>query len=369
MGKVRPDIAIGVNIPDLYTASRRLRARGVYIRTAMALHGIAADLLADVNREVNVLDAVIATNRLVCHLCTDLAGMPPTRVLYAPYGVDVAGLAKLPLSAAADVLRMAWVGRLEQDQKRVHGIAAILGGLDAIGFKYRLIIAGDGPERQPLLDALNPWIQAGRVEYLGVVPPRDVGPRVYAQSDALLLTSSWETGPIVIWEAMAAGLAVVSSRYVGSGLEGALKHEKNSLLFNVGDYRAASIQVARLGDVGMRTAIAAAGRQMVAERYSIGQSVRAWAGCVGELRRMPPLPATAPAVGPRPAGRLDRWFGVGLAESMRRTLGIRFAHASAGGEWPHTAAVSADEAALFEKAVRLDVSPRTSRPRQEGRSS
>ena len=54
------------------------------------------------------------------------------------------------------------------------------------------------------------------------------------------------------------------------------------------------------------------------------------------------------------AGRLDRLAGVGTAESIRAALGISFRHASAGGEWPHTAAPGADEPSLLRLAAQLD---------------
>lgn len=336
LDQVRPEVAIGVNIADLYPASQRLRARGVYVRTVLALHGIAADLFDDVQREAEVLDAVIATNRLACRLCVEHAGMPAERVLYAPYGVDVDGLGALPRPPSGEALRIAWVGRLEQDQKRVDSIPPILTHLDSLGVEYVLRIAGDGPDREPLLKTIRSWVEAGRVEYLGGLPADRIGPEVYAKADALLVTSSWETGPIVVWEAMAAGVAVVSSRYVGSGLEGALRHDKNCLMFTVGDSQGAAEQLARLRDAGLREAVVRGGRCLVTERYSIDRSVGAWARCLDAILKLPPRQGRGQVVRPQPAGRLDSLLGVGLGESARRALGIRFSHAEPGGEWPHS---------------------------------
>jgi glycosyltransferase involved in cell wall biosynthesis len=354
---VQPDVLVGVNIVDVYAASQRLRERNPPLRTVMSLHGIAADFLDDLQREAGAMDAVIATNRLASRLCIEHSGMPPERVFYAPYGVDVAALSALPRSPASKVLRIAWIGRLEQDQKRVDMIAPVLGCLDRLGIEYVFRIAGDGPERQSLLQALQPWIASGRVEYLGAVAAGRVGPEVYARADAFLLTSSWETGPIVIWEAMAAGVAVVSSRYVGSGLEGALKHEENCLMFAAGDSAGAALQLARLRDRGLRETLLRGGRNLVAERYTIDRSVTEWAACLDSVMKLPPRRASSPPRCPLPAGRLDRWFGVSLGESVRRALGVRFKHANPGGEWPHTAAFGSDDAALLNKARELDAAP------------
>jgi glycosyltransferase involved in cell wall biosynthesis len=353
--RARPDIVVGVNIVDLYSASQRLKSRGRSLRTVMSLHGIAADLLGDMRRESSRLDAVIATNRLACKLCVEHAGMPSERVLYAPYGVDTAALSVLPRPAATDTLSIAWVGRLEQDQKRVEAIPAILQHLDQLGIEYVLRIAGDGPDRASLLAKLEPWMQSGHVDYLGALPAEEVGRRVYAQADIFLLTSSWETGPIVVWEAMAAGLAVVSTRYVGSALEGALKHGENCLMFALDDASDAANQLARVCDTRLRKQLARAGRRLVEERYAIDHSVSAWAASLNNILHLPVRHETGPIISPQLAGRLDRLLGASAAETMRSMLGLRFVHSGPGGEWPHTAASGSDEKLLLRMAREQDV--------------
>lgn len=354
--QVHPDIVVAVNIADVYAAARRARRQGHAVKVAMALHGIAADLLADLRREAALgLDAVVATNRLACRLCELEANMLAQRVLYAPYGVNAPVLGALMRTPRCGPLRIAWVGRLEQDQKRVHDLPAVLAALDRQGVDYRLRIVGDGPERAALAAAIRPWVCAGRVELAGALPAAALGPQVYAQADALLITSSWETGPIVAWEAMAAGVVVVSSQYVGSRLEGALQPGRNCAMFPVGDAAEAARQLASLASDAARVArLVDAGRALVAERYATARSVRAWADVLQAITRLPAqaLPANEP---PPPArGRLDRWLGSGRAETLRRALGRAYLHTEPGGEWPHTLATKAAEAALLAKAASLD---------------
>ena len=359
---MRPDVVVGVNIVDLYASTRRLRGRGIKLRTVMSLHGLAADLLGDLRREADWLDAVIATNRLASLLCTKHAGVSPERAFYAPYGVDVCKLSVLPRPAPSPTLNIAWVGRLEQEQKRLDTICEILTHLDQLGVDYVLRIAGDGPDRRTLLADLSYWIVSGRVEYLGPLPADRIGAEVYAKSDVLILTSYWETGPIVVWEAMAAGLAVVSSRYIGSGLEAALAHDENCLLFPIGGGQQAAAQIARLRDVNLRDRLVRSGQKLVIERYSIDLSVNAWAECLNSILRLP-----IKASGEMPdrqvcAGLLDRLLGVSLGESVRGALGIHFKHASAGGEWPHTRELGSNEKLLLEKAEKMDINLSSVRP-------
>lgn len=353
--ELQPDIVVGVNIVDVYPAAQRVRQRGQKIKVAMALHGIAADLLGDMRSYAPVLDAVIATNRLACRLCVEHAGMLAERVLYAPYGVDVDGLGAVARVLRKGPLRIVWVGRLEQDQKRVGDLPGIAAELDKLGVDYVLRIVGDGPDRVHCLQSLEPWIRSGRVVYQAALPAAELGAKVYAQADALLLTSSWETGPIVIWEAMAAGVAIVTSRYVGSGLEDALHHEENCLVFPVGDSAQAARQLGRLAvDMALLEALSISARSLVAARYSVTQSVRGWGACLEAIMQLPRLPLVDPILSPIPAGRLDRLMGVRWAESVRGACGLAYRHTEAGGEWPHTSVTNADEPALLKFSAQLD---------------
>jgi glycosyltransferase involved in cell wall biosynthesis len=353
----RPDLVVGVNIADLYAAVRRARSRGFRGRVVLSLHALAADLIADAAAEADLLDAVIATNRLSCRLLERCAGMAAERVFYAPYGVAwpspvVAGAAAEQPTPAA--LRIAWVGRLEAAQKRVADLPGILRQLDAAGVPFHLTVAGDGPERQSLTRALAPWLNAGVASMPGALSASQLLREVYATHEALLITSSWETGPIVAWEAMAAGLAVVSSAYLGSGLEGALHHGCNALLFPVGDVGAAAEALKRVADPELRAGLVNEGRRLVQERYSADASHRAWCKAFEQVLALPPLGPALPEPPLPRSGRLERLVGPGWAETLRRRLGRGFRHASAGGEWPHTAHGDADEQELFKLAAELD---------------
>jgi glycosyltransferase involved in cell wall biosynthesis len=281
--------------------------------------------------------------------------MPPQRVFYAPYGVVVPDSPPRPPRHSRRAFRIAWAGRLEQPQKRVRLLAPILRKLDERGIDYQLRLAGDGPERAHVLEALHPWVEAGRVDYLGGVPAEKVAATVYAGADAFLLTSSWETGPLVIWEAMAAGLPVVSTHYVGSGLEGALRHGENCLLFPIDNATEAANQIARLTDERLRRLLSAGGWQLVTQRYSIPRSVSAWADALNRIMALPPRTSSPVAALPRPAGRLDRLLGIRYGETVRRLLGLRFEHTCPGGEWPHSASGASDESVFLKQASALDL--------------
>ncbi len=353
-----PDLVVAVNIPDTYRAIASLRQkRHRTPRVVMSLHGIQGDLIRDVEQYREVLDAVVATNRLAAALAREVAGMPAGRVLYAPYGVSQPEVAGAVPDLPPQPLRIVHSGRLEQDQKRVRDLPAILKGLDAAGIAWRLRIAGTGPEEAWLRQQLDVPAWARRVEFLGHVPSERMAAAVYAGADVLLITPAWETGPLVVWEALALGLPVVSSAYVGSGLEAALHDGINCLLFEVGDTQGAVAALARLArERTLRETLQANGRQLIRERYSVGASVAAWDQALHATSGLPELPAPRVVPSSSSSGRLDRWLGPWLAETLRVLTRRRWRDADAGGEWPHShSGLNHDEdGAFWRTAARLD---------------
>lgn len=312
LGRLDPELVLGVNLVDLYPAAQRARRQGRFHgRVVMTLHALQADYFGDLRVHGAGIDAVIATNRLACRLASGRSGMDPTRVLYAPYGVPVPAW-QLPGGDPATTLRLAWVGRLEQPQKRVHDLPPLLEALQARGIDVQLSIAGDGRERPALEASLAPWIERGRVRMLGHVDQGRLAAEIYGHHHALVITSSWETGPIVAWQAMASGMAVVSSRYVGAGLEGALVHDATALLFPCGDTDAAAGELARLRDSALLERLSRAGHALVAGRYSGAASLAAWRHALDQVMELPPCRTPPPSRRrPPPDGWTAGWAAGG----------------------------------------------------------
>jgi glycosyltransferase involved in cell wall biosynthesis len=350
--RFRPDLVVSVNLVDVYEAVRRMHARSPSHspRVLMALHGLESSLIEDIRRERDVLDAVIATNRLSVELARK-ALSDSERVYYAPYGVPLQPVDRLHVDLCS--LRLLWAGRIEQDQKRVLDLPAILKGLLAAGIDAHLSIAGGGPLEPALREIFSTRDLASRVDWLGELDATRLA-QAYRSHDALLITSVWETGPIVAWEAMSHGLPVVSSRYIGSGLEGSLIHGVNAMLFDVGDISGAVSAVALLRNSDRRRALAAGGLALLSQCYSREASVSAWHQALTAVMAAPRVFPGNPRLSP-PSGRLDRWIGVERAEDLRRWLGVRFIPDSPGSAWPHTGSTSVDEAAFLEHARGIDL--------------
>ena len=353
-----PDhLVIGVNIASLFGAVRRMRLRNAFHgRLLMTLHAIEPDYFDDLREHSDVIDALVVTNRLSGALAKVLSQLPSQRIAYAPYGVAVPDHPPVasPAGQPQQPLRIAWVGRLEQRQKRVGDIAPILKALEASGTAFELTIAGEGPENHAVAKDLGHWIKRSQVKLLGAISRRRLHDEVYAKHDALLITSSWETGPIVAWEAMAAGVAVVSSRYVGSGLEGALQQDQTALLFPVGDCEAAAQQLIRLREPDLRRQLSLRGKDLVSRRYSRQASLNAWTQAFSAASALDPLPHPLRKHLIPASGRLDHVFGPFGAERIRRRLGLAFRHAQAGSEWPHSGHSGGSFDALLDLAASLE---------------
>lgn len=81
--------------------------------------------------------------------------------------------------------------------------------------EYDLVIVGEGPERQSLLDLIARHDLSGRVRLLGPRPHSEL-PDFYGAADASVLSSSREGWANVLLESMACGTPVVASNIWGN---------------------------------------------------------------------------------------------------------------------------------------------------------
>lgn len=352
ISSARPDVLAVVNLVDAYAAVRRMRVAGsLSPRIAMTLHGLQADLLADLREHRDVIDAAVVTNKLTQSLAEQALGVTG-REFYAPYGVpsQPAGPRREPVPGRLELL---YSGRLEESQKRITDLAKLLAALRENGVDATLSIAGDGPDARSFRAAIESLGLGDFVKHMGVLDQESLA-RVYQTHDALVITSSWETGPIVAWEAMSHGLPVLSSRYVGSGREGALVDGTNCLLFAVGDVEMAAVKAAMLPDPALRARLIDGGKALVAERYSREASVRQWSLALEQVLSLPRLGVPSATRKTPPSGRLDRLLGPVAGERIRAMLGVTHAHADAGSEWPHTSNPGVDQESWLARAAELD---------------
>jgi len=159
------------------------------------------------------------------------------------------------------------VGRLDPEKDQALLVRAVE---PLLGENARLVVVGDGEEAQRLRDLCFRLPQGRHVHWLGV---RSDVPRLLSALDVFVLSSRTEGLPLVIPEAMAASLPVVSTS-VG-GIPGVIEDGVTGFLVPPGNEQALRLRLAELAkDRALAEDCGRKGRQVALERYSRERMVR-----------------------------------------------------------------------------------------------
>lgn len=143
---------------------------------------------------------------------------PPEKIRRIANGIDVAAFAGKPDPTAIPGFERApgevVVGTVA-GLRAVKDLPMLVRAMAGVGPRFRLVIVGEGPERQAILDAAEAMAIDDRLVLPGFLadPSRYIG-----NFDIFALSSRSEQAPIAVLEAMAAGLPIVSPP-VGDVLE------------------------------------------------------------------------------------------------------------------------------------------------------
>lgn len=170
------------------------------------------------------------------------------------------------------------VARL-QPEKGIDDLVAAAAPLRARLPGLRVAVAGSGPEEEALRARIA---VAGLEDAVSLLGTRsDVG-ALLAAADAFCLPSRHEGLPISLLEAMQAGLPCVATR-VG-GVPGVLDDGVNGVLVEPSDPETLAAALERvLTDRAEGSAMGAAARELVRERYAAAAAARAYADVYDEL--------------------------------------------------------------------------------------
>ncbi len=154
-------------------------------------------------------------------------GADPAKIFYFPYEPDYGMVRDVPATVVAAVAerfglstsrhRLMYSGRLVGVKRVDVLIDAFVAVADQIP-DWDLLIVGDGPLKPDLL-ARVPGQYLDRIKWTGFVDNQAVVSAAYRLSDVLVLPSDYEPWALVINEAAAAGLAIISSSAVGASAE------------------------------------------------------------------------------------------------------------------------------------------------------
>ncbi|MEM9755872.1 MAG: glycosyltransferase family 4 protein, partial [Pseudomonadota bacterium] len=185
-------------------------------------------------------------------------------------------------------LHLVFVGRLAP-VKGLRVLMAALRRLDAPD--VRLTVVGDGPERAALQALAAPLGAA--VRFTGYQSQEEVA-QILATADAFVLPSFAEGVPVVLMEALAAGLPVIATRI--TGVPELVEDGVSGLLVTPGDPGALAAAIADLSARADRgRSLGAAGRKTVRAEFAIDR----------EAARLAALFTTGPGESLRP----EAWAG------------------------------------------------------------
>lgn len=114
-----------------------------------------------------------------------------------------------------DDIILVYVGRVGPEKNLTFLLRSFAGAAQAYE-NIRLVIIGDGPEKDNLQDRARHMQISGRVHFTGMVP-YDQLPGYLAMADAFVTASVTEVHPLSVIEAMASGLPVLGIQSPGVG--------------------------------------------------------------------------------------------------------------------------------------------------------
>jgi glycosyltransferase involved in cell wall biosynthesis len=162
--------------------------------------------------------------------------LPGASVGVLPNGIDARFWREIPNRAEGDEIRFVSAMRLSRKKRPLHLVRAFAKAVRFVAGAppMRLIVAGAGPERAPMLRLASELGVADRLELVGQLSREELR-ALYARSHAFVLPSERESFGIAALEARAAGLPVVAMLasgvrdFVRHGVDGLLAHDEAEL--------------------------------------------------------------------------------------------------------------------------------------------
>ncbi len=217
------------------------------------------------------VDRYVAVGESVKTALVHNEGLPSERIEVIYNGIDFTRLrtthdrvaVRYELGLDSDQFVVLQVARL--DPIKDHSTALMAASVAVKSIKgFRLLLAGEGPERAAIERRIAELGLRDNVEVLGI--RRDV-PRLLAAADAFLLTSVSEGIPLTVIEAMAAGVPAVATA-VGGVCE-VIDHGRTGLLAPAGDAAQLADCLSRIArDPVQRQSIIDAARSHSRSRFS-----------------------------------------------------------------------------------------------------
>jgi 1,2-diacylglycerol 3-alpha-glucosyltransferase len=182
------------------------------------------------------------------------------------------------LGFSADQVVLVYSGRLAPEKNLQFLMHAFYGIAHAYP-QVRLLVIGDGPERQALEEQVRAAGLAERIQFTGMVPYADM-PEYLRAADAFVTASITEVHPLSIIEAMAAGLPALG--IISPGVADTIQDDVTGLL-SPDDLAAFTAKLARLVTEDETRRKMGAAARIAADEYAIERTSRILVECYEEL--------------------------------------------------------------------------------------
>lgn len=256
---------------DAYAAFVPRAARYAYVRRALLTLAHQCDL-------------VVAPSTSIATWLVEFTGFGEACVI--PNGIDVWAFAhpsdpipRAELGFAEDDFVFCHAGRLSAE-KRFEQLAEEFTAAARQSPTARLLVIGDGPDRTAAKRMLDAAGVADRVRCVGMVPYAQV-PCYETAADAFVTASVSEVHPLVVMEAMSAGLPVVAIS--SPGIVDTVEDDVSGLLAADASPGGLATLMARLGGDAALRARLSAGARTAAQAYTLERTADVLLGAYEEL--------------------------------------------------------------------------------------
>lgn len=204
LSRLKPSVVLATLDATSFEVLRYLPAGVFRVGVNQADHPTTYEMIRHYAPHMDLLAVVSETMKRKTEALPDCSRVP---VVYLPYGVPFPPNGQMRERDSNRPLRILYLGRLLQVQKRVRLFPAIFERLKASGIPFHWTIAGDGPEKE-FLERTMKGSETQTVSFPGIIPYAGV-PRVLSEHDVFLLASDHEGLPLSLLEAMGHGLVPV----------------------------------------------------------------------------------------------------------------------------------------------------------------
>ena len=145
-----------------------------------------------------------------------------------------------------NILKLGFIGRLENNQKGIFHIPKILNELDIIKVPFEMLIVGKGKHEKKLQKLLKKYINSGKVKFIGPVSSQKI-PAILKNIDIFIFPSHFEGVGNALLEAMVAGCVCFS--WLIKGLtDYVIENNYNGYIHDLADYKTFAKNIKRLND-------------------------------------------------------------------------------------------------------------------------